>query len=227
MPVVDERGRILVIVTVDDALDVLEEESAEDLALATGSSRERGRSASMWWWLIRRSAWLLVWGIIALVAMASLRDVPAGDWSTLLLPALVFLPILLRTSEDVSHRAIAEMIEEDDDNRPALWRHLLRDGLAGLALGVVAGGFVFAALELLTNQPVVAAVFALVTAVSIVVVMMAGVGVTEIARRRVEADKNLSGTALGFLMMLLGAAIYLVLAVVGGYLLAAIPGALA
>jgi Mg/Co/Ni transporter MgtE len=225
MPVVDERGRILGIVTVDDALDVLEEESAEDLALATGSSRERGRSASMWWWLVRRSAWLLAWGVIALVTLATLRDAPGGAWSTLLLPTLVFLPLLLRTAEDVSQRAIAEMIEEDDDNRPALWHHLVRDGLAGLALGVVAGGFVFGTLQLITRQPVVAGVFAVVTALSIIVVMVAGVGVTELARRRVEADKPVSGTALGVFMMLLGALVYLAFAVAGGLVLAAIPGA--
>src|SRR5659263_297575 len=37
VPVVDETNKLLGIVTVDDALDVMEEESAEDLALATGS----------------------------------------------------------------------------------------------------------------------------------------------------------------------------------------------
>ncbi len=78
MPVVDERGRILGIVTVDDALDVLEEESAEDLALATGSSGKRGPAANMMWWVVRRSAWLVTWAAVAIVAMLILRDMEAG-----------------------------------------------------------------------------------------------------------------------------------------------------
>ena len=65
LPVVDEAGKLLGIVTVDDALDVLEEESAEDLALATGSSEHGGPVANMLWWMLRRNSWLLVWAVIA------------------------------------------------------------------------------------------------------------------------------------------------------------------
>lgn len=227
MPVVDERGRILGIVTVDDALNVLEEESAEDLALATGSAREKGRSASLWSWLVRRSAWLFAWGVIAIVILSALRDAPGGSWSVFLLPTLIFLPLLLRTAEDVSQRAIAEMIEEEETGPDRLIRHLLRDAVAGLAVGLVAGLFVFGAMELVTRQPVVSVTFAVVTALAILLVMLGGAGVTEIARRRAEADRRVSGTALGVMMMVLGSAIYLLLAVAGGYALAAIPGAFA
>ncbi len=47
IPVTDENGKLLGIVTVDDALDVLEEEADEDLALATGSA---GDPARRWGW---------------------------------------------------------------------------------------------------------------------------------------------------------------------------------
>jgi len=224
MPVVDERGRILGIVTVDDALDVLEEESAEDLALATGSSGKQGRTANMMWWLVRRSAWLVVWATIAIVSLLAARKATGGAWSTLLLPVLVFLPLLLRTAEDVSQRAIAEMIEEEEQGRTATWPHVLRDGLAGLGLGLIAGLFVFAALDILSGQVAVAAVMGLVTALSVVIVMVAGVFVTEAARRRVEREKPVSGTALGVVMMLLGAGVYMTLAVVGGLALARLGG---
>ena len=70
LPVVDETGKLLGIVTVDDALDVLEEESAEDLALATGSSEHGGPVANMLWWLLRRNVWLLVWAVIAFAVVA-------------------------------------------------------------------------------------------------------------------------------------------------------------
>jgi len=216
LPVVDERGRILGIVTVDDALDVLEEESAEDLALATGSSGKRGPAANTLWWVVRRSAWLVTWAAVAIGAVAVLRNVDAGAWSTLVLPALIFMPLLLHTAEDVSQRAIAEMIEEDDDERPALWPRVLRDVLAGLAMGLLAGLFVFTALDLITTQPAVAAVMAAVTTLAVVFVMVAGDLVAAAARRRTEREKSVSGTALGVLTMLLGAGIYVGLAVLGG-----------
>ncbi|MHB9004100.1 MAG: magnesium transporter, partial [Coriobacteriia bacterium] len=71
VPVVDETGKLLGIVTVDDALDVLEEESAEDLALATG--RRAGRRISGLWDWVGRDGWLFVWAVIALAFAAAAR----------------------------------------------------------------------------------------------------------------------------------------------------------
>jgi Mg2+ transporter MgtE len=218
MPVVDERGRILGIVTVDDALDVLEEESAEDLALATGSSGKQGRTANMMWWVVRRSAWLVTWAAVAIAAVLVLRSVSAGAWSTLVLPAIVFMPLLLHTAEDVSQRAITEMIEADEEGA-ALWPRVLRDAIAGFAMGLLAGLFVFTALDLISGQPAVAAVMGTVTTLAVVVVMVSGNFVATAARHRIEREKSVSSTALGIVMMLLGAAVYVGLAVLGGFAL--------
>jgi len=62
VPVVDETGKIAGMVTVDDALDVLEEESAEDLALATGS--DRPFEAGFMGWFGKKSVWLIVWLVL-------------------------------------------------------------------------------------------------------------------------------------------------------------------
>jgi len=228
LPVVDERGKILGIVTVDDALDVLEEESAEDLALATGSTDRRGPAASIWWWLARRSTWLLTWIVLTLGLLVAGTRLPPSAATTLLLPTIIFLPLLLRTAEDVSSRSIAEMIEEaDDDDRPALWRHLVRDGLVGVAFGIVAGLFAFAAIDLVSGQVPVAAAFGLATGLAVVLVMLAGVFVTELARRWGASDRRVSGSFLSVTMMLVAAAIYIALAVSAGLALQQIPGALA
>ncbi len=129
LPVIDEAGKLLGIVTVDDALDVLEEESAEDLALATGSAEHGGPVASMLWWLLRRNAWILVWTIVAFAVVAGTpRFFPdLGDAAIFILPAVLLLPLLLRTAEDISQRAIAEMIEDVEEGGGSLSRHLLRD----------------------------------------------------------------------------------------------------
>ena len=63
MPVVSDDNRLLGIVTVDDALDVLEEEHAEDLQIVGGGrgdsdSGDRGRNII---WFLHRNLWLLFW----------------------------------------------------------------------------------------------------------------------------------------------------------------------
>jgi len=223
LPVIDETGKLLGIVTVDDALDVLEEEADEDLAIATGSSEKRGPAANMLWWFARRSGWILIWAAIALIVIGWLMGASgtaANSAGILLVPALVFLPIVLRTAEDASQLAISEMIDEDEDDRPSLARHVVRDGLFGLALGVIVGLLVFAVGQMLRAPAILAAAWAIVAGFSIVLVMLTGVGVTALVRRRMAADKPTSAATLGIAMMLVAAVIYLGLSVGAGLAIA-------
>ena len=218
LPVIDETGKLLGIVTVDDALDVLEEESAEDLALATGSARHRGPAASMWWWLLRRNSWVFVWAGLGFVVVAGAPRIPGlGNEAVFLLPSLLLMPLVLRVAEDVSQRAIAEMIEEDEeDERPSIAHHLVRDGLFGLVLGTVVALSVFGVAGLLGLPALYAGLLGASTGIAILLVLLAGVGVTEYARRRMTAEKSLSATALGLALMLMSSAIYLALAFAAG-----------
>ena len=66
MPVVDENsGKILGIVTVDDALDVLEEEHEEDLRIAGGSTNtsDSGESSGEFLRFLRNQMWFFFWAI--------------------------------------------------------------------------------------------------------------------------------------------------------------------
>ena len=54
------------------------------------------------------------------------------------------------------------------------------------------------------------------TGIAILLVLLAGVGVTEYARRRMTAEKSLSATALGLALMLMASAVYLALAFAAG-----------
>ena len=222
LPVVDETGKLLGIVTVDDALDVLEEEADEDLAIATGSSERRGSTANMLWWFARRSGWVFIWAAVTFAVLGFLvgpgGSIAAGT-SVMLTPMLIFLPIILRTAEDSAQLAISEMIDEDEDERVSLGRHLVRDGLMGLALGFVVGLLVFGVGEII-NVPVrLAAAWGVVAGVSILFTMLAGVGVTGIVRKRKAADKPTSATSLGIAMMLMSSAVYVGLSVVVGSIL--------
>ena len=227
IPVTDETGKLLGIVTVDDALDVLEEESAEDLALATGSSQHRGPAASMWWWLLRRNSWVFVWIGLGFAVVAGAPRIPGlGTEAVFLLPALLLMPVVLRVAEDVSQRAIAEMIEEtEEDERPSVLHHLVRDGLFGLMLGSAVALSVFGITQLLELPLLYAGLLAAATGIAIMLVLIAGVGVTEFSRSRMNAEKSLSATVLSIALMLIAASLYIGLAFAAGFIFVGAGGA--
>jgi len=77
VPVVDDRNHLLGMVTIDDAIDVLVEEAAEDLEFATGTSApsESAEKPGFWhrlidtlrWILPRHVVWMAIW-VVTLVA---------------------------------------------------------------------------------------------------------------------------------------------------------------
>jgi Mg2+ transporter MgtE len=231
VPVVDESGRLLGIVTVDDALEVMEEESAEDLQLATGSSSEQGPVASIWWWLVRRSAWLVIWAIAFVVFVAVRGPVtemapgnpfrgPFAVGLEMAVLALIMLPVLLRTAEELSSRTLAELIEGDTENgHPTVTRRLAREGVVGVVAALVAGVI---ALGLASAAPgteqVAVAPFALVTAVAtLVTVLIAGL-LGHVALKRSAAGRRVSGTGLAVTAMAISTTLYLLLAFASGVL---------
>jgi CBS domain-containing protein/sporulation protein YlmC with PRC-barrel domain len=232
LPVVDEAGTLLGIVTVDDALEVMEEESAEDLAIATGSSREQGPLASMWWLTLRRSAWAAIWAA-ALLGYQGLaywaREhmarhfeplipvPPFGHVSiaglALVASAVVLLPLVLRIAEEVSSRSLVEIIEGDPEERPTLARRLLRETALGIGLGVAGGLMAFSYVTLGAGEPTRAAgALALATAAGIVLTVLASTTLGVATLHRSAAGKRVSGMGLPIAAMLIGAALYLALA---------------
>lgn len=171
MPVVDESGRILGIVTVDDALDVLEEESAEDLALATGSSRKIDEGA--WRWIGKKSGWLIVWlvlGVVAALVLRAFTNIIAS-----FVAVVFFLPLVVRLSEDISSHSLAMLIEAGaPEERPPFLRGLLVDVTVGLGLGLVTGLIVLGIMTVL-SEPIATSI-ALSLAVGLTVLLMAAAG---------------------------------------------------
>lgn len=229
LPVVDETGKLLGIVTVDDALDVMEEESAEDLAIATGSAHDTGRIASAGWLLLRRSAWAIIWAAAllgSLEAVAALQRyveqnvpgaVPRGDLTFTVELGLVYLtlaawllPIVLRVAEEVSSRTITQLIGGDTEERVPPGRRLLRESALGVVLGAAAAAFAYAYLLLGDRTSFVGTwQFPLTTGVSVLLTVLAGSALGELAVRRSAADKRVSAAGLGVTAMLVGAVIYL------------------
>ncbi len=209
LPVIDETGKLLGIVTVDDALDVLEEESAEDLALATGSMRKL--DAGAWSWLGKKSGWLIVWlvlGVGAALILSLFSETLAA-----FAPVVLFIPLVLRLSEEISSHSLAVLIEAGDpEERPGFWRQLTIDLMVGVGLGLVSGLIAFALLELAKTP--LEAVIAVSAAVALTVVAMAALGaLVPLVALRSDGSGWRAPTAListGFAAV--GLSVYLVLA---------------
>ena len=217
LPVIDENGCLLGIVTVDDALDVLEEESAEDLELATG--RKAGLAVAGLWRWVSRDGWLFIWGVAFLAAAAFMRWATASSASgqngavasaaALPLIGVLISPVVLRVAEDVSSHAVSRVIEADEGESSPLWGLLVRDGLSGLGLGAVIGLVAFGVIDLslgsaATGAGIVAAIGGAVLGVSVLIVTLAGALIGWRAERRSAAGKRVSNLGIAMSLMAIG-----------------------
>ena len=134
--------------------------------------------------------------------------------------ALIVLPVLLRTAEELSSRTLAELIEgEDDDERPSLGRRLAYEGAIGSVAAVVTGTVAFGlAMVAPGTDSVVAWPFATVTAAATLITVLSGGLLGHAAVKRSKTGRRVSGTRLALTAMAIGAAVYLALAFAAGVL---------
>ena len=144
MPVVDEEGHILGIVTVDDALEVLQEEHEEDLQIAGSaasvSSDDRGGLLLQ---LFTSEMWFFFWAV-GMVACFLVARACGGTGVDGLIVAFA-MPLALRLANAMARYAINSYLEYDEDDEDA-------PTLLGFALKGLVVGAVFAATTLLVWQ---------------------------------------------------------------------------
>jgi len=235
LPVVDETGKLLGIVTVDDALDVLEQEAQEDLAIATGAARERGAALSLWGRIWRRSIWAVIWvAVLVLLTVATDRltelyayETPPA-WLSLSITfatgAALLLPMVLRTAEEASSRAVAEIIEGDDDERPSLRRRLLAESGLGLVMSLLAGSLA-GLYGWLSHAPAeIALTLGATTAIAVLLTVVFGSFIAHAALHASDKGKSVSSTGLSVAAMLFGTVAFIGVAVAAGPIIVALTG---
>jgi magnesium transporter len=163
LPIVDAEGRLVGVVTVDDAMEVLEEEDTEDVARA-GGAEPLGRpylSVSVMQVARSRVVWLLV-----LIAAASLTVNVLHLFESALAEVVelaLFIPLLIGTGGNTGAqaattvtRAIAVGEVRFDDLTPVI----LREVRVGLLLGAMLAALAYLPV-LLIFSPGIAAVVSL------------------------------------------------------------------
>lgn len=221
MPVVNDEGRLLGIVTVDDALDVLEEEHAEDLRVAGGSADgEDSGHANTLIWLVRRNVWVALWAL-GVLALAFVVGGSLGLGETL--AAAIPLAVALVLADDSVSYVTNFFLENDPDDEDS--PSMIGFTFKGLGLGISLGALValiVIALESVIASPAVPSVpsalgglgSALSTggvaaAVSTFFSFATSPLYLGLLRSRDERNKETSGFTLSLVSMLVAVAVFL------------------
>jgi magnesium transporter len=153
VPVVDREGRLVGIVTVDDAMEVIEREETEDLA-RFGASEPLGApyfTVPVWRLVRARVVWLLLL-VVAATLTVSVLGFFEGTLESVVTLAL-FIPLLIGTGGNCGAQAattITRALAVGDVRVSDLATSVLKEARVGLLLGMVFATLCF---------PVVAVIF--------------------------------------------------------------------
>jgi len=158
IPVVEEGGRMLGIVTVDDVVDVLVQEGSEDV-LRLGAVQEGGTDESyfttpIWRTISRRVGWLMILFLTGTITVNVL------GWFEEALTEVValsfFIPLLIGTGGNTGAQTVSTMVRSlaVGEIRPHdVWSVVGRELLSGLLLGLMLGVIAFGLALILGNGP--------------------------------------------------------------------------
>ena len=141
-PVVDREDRLVGIITIDDVIDILEEEATEDIQrIAGGSGGEESALSSPWQKIRNRLPWLV--GIMALYIGASSAIAPFQGTIAAIPVLAVIMPLFSNTGGTVGIQALTVTIRSlgvgevtPADTAKILRRELLAGLGTALALGI-------------------------------------------------------------------------------------------
>ena len=150
LPVVDDAGHILGIVTVDDVVDVVQEEATEDLQkMAAVAPLEESYFRSSFFRVVRSRAGWLIFLFVSGFFTSHALELYEGSFQVL--PALViFIPLIISSGGNTGSQSAGLLIRAMALGEVApqqAWKVLVRELASGLLLGSALGvmGLAYAA----------------------------------------------------------------------------------
>lgn len=172
MPVVDNENRLVGIITVDDAIEVIKEESEEDFAkmAAITPTEKPYLKTGVLSIFMARIPWLLILMISSTVSSAIL----AGFENLLPAVLVLFVPMIMGTGGNSGGQSSVTVIRslslseiEISDIFRVFWKELRVGILCALSVGAVTFAKVFLIDGLLLNNPAINLTVSLVVALSL------------------------------------------------------------
>lgn len=175
-PVVDDAGRLVGMITIDDAMTVLDEEHEEDILRLAGVSDEASISDGVWDTVKSRVPWLLV--NLATAVLASLVIAQFEDSLAQLVALAVLMPIVASMggnagtqSLTVAVRALATRDLTGSNLRRVIWREGAVGLMNGLVFALVMGAVAWAWFD----SPLLAGVIGAAMIVNMLVAGLSGI----------------------------------------------------
>ena len=194
-PVVDADDRLLGIITIDDAIRILDEEAEEDILRLAGVNAEESLSNRTLGVVRRRFPWLavnLVTAILASMVISQFEGV-----ITEIVALAVLMPIVASMGGNAGTQSLTVAVRAlatRDLTGANLWRVIRREVSAG-AINGAAFAVIMAAVGLVWfGSPMLGAVIAVAMVINLVIAGLAGVGIPVILER-VGVDPALASGA--------------------------------
>ena len=173
LPVVDTENRLVGIITVDDAIDILEAETTKDIHILGGVQPGDNHyfQSSIPSVVYRRAFWLIITFLTTTVASLIIKTQEQLLRQTIILVA--FIPLLIVTGGDVGCQSSTVIIRglntQKLNKRGVLWL-VRREAIAGALLGIILGSGAVAWAYLLQGNLLIA----LVVGISLWIVSVLG-----------------------------------------------------
>ncbi|MCF7926818.1 MAG: magnesium transporter [Candidatus Izimaplasma sp.] len=160
LPVVDSKHRLIGLITIDDIVDVIDEEAIEDYSKFAGVSDVEfdNRRETVWSSAKKRLPWLLILSVLGFITSTIIAQY---EYTLSTLPTIaLFMPMILGMAGNTGTQSLAVTVRGLNDKEFSTFsdikRHLLRELGTGILNGIIIGVIVFFVTGLflhLTNAP--------------------------------------------------------------------------
>ena len=177
-PVVDADDRLVGVITIDDAMAILDEEHEEDILRLAGVGEESAISDGVFETTRQRVPWLgvnLVTAILASLVIAQFEDTIAQ-----LVALAVLMPIVASMGGNAGTQTLTVAVRAlatKDLTTANVWRVIRREVMVGLVNGVVFAVVMGIVGAVWFGTPVLGLVIASAMVVNLVIAGLAGVGI--------------------------------------------------
>lgn len=145
VPVLNDEDGMLGIVTVDDVMDILVEETTEDFnefsaIRKTKTKMERGEE-SAWQTARVRMPWIVILVFLGMISASLISSFEETLSQVVILAA--FIPIIMDSAGNVGTQSLAVAVRNismgEKRTKEEFWRNILKELIAGMIIGLVAG----------------------------------------------------------------------------------------
>lgn len=143
MPVVDDRGKLVGHITVDDVIDVIREEADKDYQMASGLSDDVDLEDNLWDLTKARLPWLLI-GVVGSLVSSKILD---GNMLAMQqIPILIlFIPLIAATAGNMGVQSSAIVVQAlaSGNIKGSLWKNLGKEVMMGVISGAALSVLLF------------------------------------------------------------------------------------